>query len=231
MRTIIYILIIIWGCPLSAQISHDTIFEKVRENYSSAKPIQFNTVYNLYKNYTTQSVNETYKGEYFKNQQGDTFIKINNTEYFLTKKISAQINRDEKIILVMGSDNLKKDGFNILQTLNLFNKGSLKDKKTHWEVELLGKQISQLPYSRIVIHISKDYYIQKQIYYYSNGIDFSKDFSKPDIQAPRLEIICSKPNRNTISSKIFDFSKYFTINGTSLKLSEASKDFSLIDQR
>jgi hypothetical protein len=187
--------------------------------------------YNLYKNFESRNIFQAYKGLYSKNEGNDIYLKVNTTEYFLTENLSAQINHDEKIIFITGTKKIKRDEFNVLMILDEFNPGFFREEKNYWEIELLGKPFSGLPYARIVIQIGKDFFIQKQVFYYSTGTDFSKDYTKPDIQFPRLEIICSQPQDALESAYRFDSSKYFTISDNNVKLSAQCIDYTLVDRR
>lgn len=230
MKNSIYLILLIFS-PLYAQQSGKSLLEKVKTQYSSKKFIQFNAVYNLYKNHDAKTIYQSYKGEYLKNLSNEVYLKINTTEYYLKSKISTQINHDEKLILVTNPGKIKKEEFNISELLKWFNIGRFKDKKTYWEIELLGKQGSSLPYGRIILNIGKDFYIQKQVFYYSTAIDFSNDYSKPDTRTPRLEIIYSKHSNAVIPNEKFNFSKYFTLAGNIIKLSTKYNNYQVIDQR
>ncbi|MNK30910.1 hypothetical protein D3C87_493330 [compost metagenome] len=230
MKNSIYLFLLIFS-PLYAQQSGKSVLEKVKAQYSSSKSIQYNAIYNLYKNHEAKTIYQSYKGEYLKNPNNEVYLKINTTEYYLSSKTNTQINHDEKLILVTNPGKIKKEEFNITELLKWFNMGSFKDKKTHWEVELLGKKGSSLPYGKIILIIGKDFYIQKQVFYYSTAIDFSNDYSKPDIKAPRLEIIYSKHSNDAIPAEKFNFSKYFTLTGNIVKLSSKYNNYQVVDQR
>jgi hypothetical protein len=158
-------------------------------------------------------------------------IKINDTEYLLTKKMSIQVSNQEKIVLISKSKNPDKEEYSIAKMLALFDKGTVKDKKTYWEIELKGKALTQLPYSKVIVNIGKDYFIQKQTFYYSAGMNFSKDYSKADMQQPRLEIVFGKPSRIAVPTLKFETSQYFSIVNNAIKLKGNYSKYELIDQR
>lgn len=229
MRYILQILLFTNFCLYSQ--SKEAVVTKVSAQYALNKPLHFNTVYNLYKTPESKSIIESYKGEFYKNAANEIYLKINATEYFITKKVSAQISHSEKIVLVSKTKTIPNDQYDIDKLLKSFDYGSFKDKKTHWEIELLAKKVTDVPYSKIILYIGKDYFIQKQVFYYRTGINFSKDYSKKDIQLPKLEIAFSKPSRKEIASSIFDTSPYFSVTKKEIKLSGKCSNYELIDQR
>lgn len=223
-------IIILFGCCTQAQ-TREAILARVNAEYSAAKPLQFTTVYNLYKNPQSKIITETYKGNFFKNATNEIYLKINTTEYFATKKINIQVNHDEKAILAQKPQAIPQEQFNINKLLEIFQQGYLKDQKTYWEIELLAKKHSLLPYSKIILRIGKDYFIQKQVFYYSTAMNFSNDYTKKDIHKPKLEIEFSKTSRKDIAHEKFDTTPYITITKKGLKLSEKFSSYELIDQR
>jgi len=230
MKNSIYFFLLVF-LPLYGQQSGKSVLEKVRAQYASNKFIQFNTVYNLYKTHDAKTITQTQKGSYLKNPQNDIFIKIGAVEYYLNNKVSTQVNHDEKMILVTNPGKLKKDEFNIDELLKWFSMGSFKDKVSYWEIELLGKQGSSLPYSRIILTIGKDFNIQRQVFYYNTPINFSNDYSKPDNQSPRLEAIYSKHSNAVIAGAKFNSTQYYTIIGNKIKLSSKYSNYQVVDQR
>jgi len=230
MRNILYLFLVAIS-PLYAQQSGKSVLEKVKAQYASNKFIQFNTVYNLYKNHEAKTIYQSHKGEYFKNPENEVYLKINATEYYLNNKISTQINHEEKMIFVTNPGKINKDEFNIAELLKSFRISSFNDKKTYWEIELLGKLGSPLPYSRIILIIGKDFYIQKQVFYYNTTLNFSKDYSKPDEKTPRLEIVYGKHSNAAIPAAKFSPSKYYTIVSNKVKLSSKYSNYEVADQR
>lgn len=223
-------LILLFSCCIQAQ-TKEAVLARVSAEYAAARPLQFTAVYNLYKDPQSKTIAETYKGNFYKNAANEIYLKINTTEYFATKKINIQVNHDEKAILVQKPQAIPQDQFNITKLLETFQHGYFKDQKTYWEMELLAKKSSALPYSKIVIRIGKDYFIQKQVFYYSTAINFSKDYTKRDVHKPKLEITFSKASRESIAPGRFDTTPYITITKKGIKLSEKFSSYELIDQR
>ncbi|MCO6147930.1 hypothetical protein [Flavobacterium sp. NRK1] len=230
MKNIFYLFLIVLS-PLYAQQSGKSVLEKVKAQYASNKFIQFSSIYNLYKNHDAKTIYQSHKGEYLKNPDNEVYLKISSTEYYLNNKVSTQINHDERMIFITNPGKINKDEFNIDELLKSFRVSDFKDKKMFWEIELLAKQGSQLPYGRIILTIGKDFYIQKQVFYYSTTLNFSKDYSKPDEKTPRLEIVYGKHSNAAIPRAKFEASKYYTIVSNKVKLSSKYINYEVVDQR
>ncbi|MEL1244931.1 hypothetical protein AAEO56_11705 [Flavobacterium sp. DGU11] len=209
----------------------EEILRKVRTQYSSNKSLQFSTTYNLYKRQQDKKVYEFYTGLYFKNADNEVYIKINDTEYLITKRINAQISNEEKAVLITNGTNILSKEYDFGNLFDDFQKPLIKDKKTYWEMEFKAKPITTQPYSKLVLHIGKDYFIQKQIFYYANAMDFSGDYRKQDMEYPRLEIIFGKHSRENVPLALFDTSKYFTVANKKVTLAARYRNYELIDHR
>lgn len=229
MRYFLQILFLAASIQLYPQ-SSTAILQKVKEQYYSAKPLQFSTVYNLYRNASAKKVYESYTGNYCKNAGNDLYLKINDTEFLVTKKVSLQVSNGEKMMLVTKPGNISKEGYDITKMLALFKTGRVKDLKSHWEIELTTKAPG-VAFSKAVLFVGKDYFIQKQVYYYNTQMNFSKNLQKSDLQYPRLEILFGKPSRKAIPLSRFDTSAYFDVKGNTIRPKGSYSTYQLIDQR
>jgi hypothetical protein len=208
------------------------IFQNMGKQYTVAKPLQYKTRYILYKDFDSKKMEESYNGVFYKNDQNDMYTKIGNTEILNTKKVNLKISHPEKMIEI--SDPLPNyvGDFDMKPLLDLCKIEKCIAFKAYWEVTLTTKQFSSLPYSKIVVRISKNYFMQKQVFYYNTATDFSKDYHKPELHYPRLEVSYSDFSRNIISPSVFNSNTYFTTSGKkSVVLSQKLKNYGIVDQR
>src|SRR5690606_2877042 len=106
------------------------------------------------------------------------------------------------------------------------------DHKSYWEITMVAKSFSNLPYSKIVVQVTKSYFLQKQTFYYNTAISFSKDYRSPDPHYPRLEIINTNFNRNPVNASLFNPKTYFTISAQKqIILVDRLKKYEVNDQR
>ncbi|WP_300570702.1 hypothetical protein [Flavobacterium sp.] len=199
--------------------------------FTAPKVLQFNTTYNLYKDYKTKVVHQTYSGTFLKNVSNEIYLKIDKTEFINTKKLSLKINHGEKAMIVSNSQEFSTGQFDVSKLIEFCKISSFKDFKSYWEIILVPKEFSGLNYSQIVINVSKNYVLQKQIFYYNTGMNFSKDYKNQDLSNPRLEILYSTNNSSVNLSKI-NTNVYFTINkNNKVSVTAKYKNYEVSDKR
>lgn len=229
MKNLFYITSILLSFTVYSQ-SRDEVVKKMLAAYTAHKPLQYNTTFNLYKG-KGREVIQSYKGTYSKSASNQVYSKIHNTEFYVGK-ITAKISHDEKIIQIADPATNIHAEHDVKQLLAQYNYGYFKDFKTYWELELVSKPgNAQLPYSKISLQINKDFFIQKQVLYYREAVDFSRNPKLQDMHYPRLEIMYSKPSRNADISSAYDTSKYFSILRKKVILSARYSDYKIFDQR
>lgn len=208
------------------------VLQQMGKQYGSAQSLQYNSNYTLYKTADSKKAEQSYKGIFCKNSQNDMYMKIDETEILNSKSINLKISHSEKAIQV--SDPIKGyfGNFDIRPLLDLCKIESFKDFKAYWEIILTAKNYSNLPYSKIIIQVSKKYFLQKSIFYYSTSVNFSKDYRAPKSYLPRLEIVNTNFNRKAANPLLFTTKYYFTETGKDkYVLAGRLKNYEVIDQR
>lgn len=208
------------------------VFQKFTKQYTNTLPLQYKSTYTLYKDFDSKKAEQTYKGVFYKNAKNEVFTKIGNTETLNSKTVNLKINHDEKAMEISNPIAISFGDFDIKPLLDLCKIEKFVDYKTYWEITMEAKAYSSLPYSKIIVQITKEYFLQKQTFYYNTAINFSKDYRKPDPHYPRLEIINTNYNRNPVNAAIFSSNTYFsTSDKKQIILSEALKKYDVTDQR
>lgn len=229
-RNIIIGLLLFSGLPAASQTAAE-VFGKLAANYAKAMPLQYKSVYVLYKDHDSKTVEESYTGIFNKNAKDELYLKIDQTEIVNSKGFNIKISHGEKEVVLGNPVSNYSGEFDIAQVLEYCTIGTFKDYKAYWEITLLSKKFSSLPYSRIVLNISKDYFLKKQIYYYNTGINFAKDYKKTDVHYPRLEITNTDFNRKPVNESLFKTATYFSRLGKTAALSEKLKKYKMTDKR
>lgn len=207
------------------------VLDSIYKQYSVEKPLNFKSKYELYKTYTTNELHQSYNGEFHKNANNDIYIKINNTEILNNKNINIKVSHDEKLALVTNPETNAVGEYDMAELLKIYKANSFKDKESYWEIELLPNEIN-LPHSKIILHVRKDYFLKKQIFYYSESVNFSKDFSKTDINRPRLEISYNTYNRVLENEKNFKTATFLQIKSNgSISPASRLRNYEVLDKR
>lgn len=207
------------------------VLQRMGTQYSIAQPLQYNSNYALYKSADSKKIEQAYKGLFIKNASNELYMKIDQTEILNSKTINLKISHAEKAIEM--ADPMKNyfGNFDIKPLLELCKIESFKDLKTYWEITLVAKKYSTLPYSKIIVQISKKYFLQKSIFYYSTAVNFSKDYRAPKSYYPRLEVINTNFSRKAPNASLFATSYYLTNSKNKYVLADRLKNYEVIDQR
>jgi hypothetical protein len=228
-------ILFVWAlinCCLAHTQTANTVFQKVAQQYTLAKPLQYKSSYNLYKDFDSKKVEESYKGSFYKNSLNEVYTKVGETEILNSKTVFLKISNPEKAIEIMNPTPSYAGDFDIKSLVTLCKIEKFTDHKTYWEITMTAKPYSPLPYSKIVVQVTKEYFLKKQTFYYNTVVNFSKDYRNPDPHYPRLEIIHTNHNRNPVSASIFNSNTYFTTSAKKqILLTERLKKYEIIDQR
>lgn len=228
-KKIIYVWVL-FNCALAHSQSVSEVFQKLGKQYSIPKPLQYKSSYALYKDFDSKKIEESYNGIFYKNEFNEVYMKIGDSEILNSKKVYLKINHSEKAIQILNPIANYFGDFDMKALLDLCKVEKFLDYKTYWEITMVARPYSSLPYSKIVVQITKNYFLQKQIFYYNTAVNFSKDYRSPDSHYPRLEVTNTNYNRNPVKASIFNSSTYFTISGKKqIILSERLKKYEIID--
>jgi hypothetical protein len=207
------------------------VLQRMGKQYSTAEYLQYNSNYSLYKTADSKKVEQAYKGFFHKNPQNEIYMKIDQTEILNSKNVNLKINHSEKAIQISDPMQNYFGNFDIRPLLDLCKIESFKDFKVYWEITLIAKKYSNLPYSKIVVQISKKYFLEKSIFYYNTAVNFSKDYRSPKSYLPRLEVSNTNFTRKGTNSSLFAINSYFTSNKNKYIPVERLKNYEIIDQR
>lgn len=208
------------------------VMEQVGKQYSIVQPLQYNSSYALYKSANSKNVEQAYKGIFVKNAFNEVYMKIDQTEILNSKTVNIKISHSEKAIQI--ADPLKNyfGSLDVKPLFDLCKVESFKDFKTYWEIVLTAKNYSSLPYSKIVLQITKKYFLQKSTFFYSTAVNFSKDYKTPKNYHPRLEVSNTNFNRRAVNASLFVTKSYLTAAGKNkFQPAQNIKDYEIIDQR
>lgn len=210
---------------LIAQVTNEnanTILKKASEKFKNDTYYSYNTKYTMYYDYESNDVKESYAGFLLK-KNAIYYFKIKNTEFVSFKDYSVKVSGDEDAILITKSDTQELPlDFN--NYLNSFKSRLIGTSKSEYICELVPAQVSQIMFSKIVIHVNKqDYSIIKQKLYFLNTIE-----NKNKIASPRLEISFSpRIKKMEADNFLVNEKNYFTRIGNDLKVVTRFKGYKL----
>ncbi|MFP9099830.1 LolA family protein [Flavobacterium sp. RHBU_24] len=225
-----FITLFVFGTTLIANAQKgEPILAAVLKKYSEPSQYEYTTAYRLYKTHTSQNVEEYHSGLYQKKSKAELYFKLQDIEFFYKGNTYVQLNHDTKSIIISTSSD-KVIEYDLSAITKDFTVASVKDNKTNWQLELHAKKNVSYPYSLIMLYVRKDYTIEREIFYYNTGIDFSQDYTRKDISRPRLEIVYS----NILSLKkfkSFNLSDFFVEKNRKKYPTESYKEYRIVDNR
>jgi hypothetical protein len=222
----------LFTCCLAHTQTVNEVLQRLAKQYSLAKPLQYKSNYTLYKDFNSKKAEQNYKGIYYKNALNEVYTKIGDTEILNSKTVYLKISNAEKALEILPPVKNYTGDFDMKPLLDVCKIEKFVDYKSYWEITLIAKNYSSLPYSKIVVQVTKNYFLQKQTFYYSTVINFSKDYKSPDPHYPRLEIVNTNFNRSPVNASIFSTKTYFTTSAKKqIILAEKLKKYEIIDQR
>ena len=217
-----------FGCLAQTKSS---VIDNVLNKYCTESSFEYKTTYNLYKTHTSSTIVESNKGIYRRSGRSQFYFKYDNMELFIEPKIVLQIDHNQKTMAVGKNDGNMPDKFDIKQTLKGFKVTEEKKVKDGWRLTLqTGNNPTGFPYSKIVLYITVDYTIQRQIFFYDGEIDFSDAFDKNDFNTPRLEVVYVR-SKTPVKLSGLKLDKYFVVKNHKAYPTELYNNYSITDNR
>ncbi len=229
-RKLILLAVLVFVQNMQSQ-TVEQILSNIYKKYSAAEPLQFQTTYDLYKTHDSKEIQQSYTGVFYKNADNAIYMKINDTEILNNKEVNLKISHKEKALLLAHPESTVAEEFDMSELLKIYKENSFEDKESHWEIELVANEMT-LPHSKIVLYITKDYFLKKQVFYYSEAVNFSKDYKKTDIHTPKLEITYTNYAREILEESTFETLNFLHFNTDKSPVLAANlKGYELLDRR
>lgn len=211
------------------------VLSSLKEVYETSTQLQANLQYRLYKGYEAKEINESYEGVYLK-KNNHFYAKIGEVEIISTPSFYIKLNHREKALLLADPVKITTEQMtnNIEQLFDYLDIVKFNDKGKYWEIELKAKPITQLPFSSVEIQIEKNtYFIKKQVFYYYGEIDFSKERTKSDMSAAKLEVVYSnyKQTKFSFTDEIFNEKKYVSNTGKKYNPILQYKEYEIVNAK
>ncbi len=179
------------------------LFLKSQKFYESKDAYLLDIEYTLYKSETGDDQLEHYLSETIKNGQ-DFYTKIHNTEFVELGNKSLKINHDERAVLIDKRESkVASIGVidNILAILPKFKSYKVTKNNDGFKCEFTAHDITQLPFTKVIIYFNKDYSLKSQILHLTNALPYVEN-DKNVYRSPRLEIKLSAVKQYITDEKL-----------------------------
>ncbi|MBQ4819098.1 hypothetical protein [Aquimarina sp. MMG016] len=210
------------------------VLEKVKKSYDDKKQYEIETIYNMHRGLTGNSITESYKGEMVRNEDVTRF-RVLKTEILQFPKAQLNIDHNQKKVIYaktqIGAAS-QHSPIDVSVFLKLYYETSVTEKNGVLICEMVSnKPVSQNPYGKVVLHINKNtYLIEKQELFFSTLIPFvDEESNTKKMDYGRLVILLQlKDLQNNSKPALSDF---ITISpDNNISLTEQYKGYTLINQ-
>ncbi|WP_064967127.1 hypothetical protein [Tenacibaculum ovolyticum] len=211
-KQIIVLLCLVSFSSIKAQSDVKKILESYKVAVENDTEYQVNLTYKVYKGHSERIPIEVQKGILYK-KGNNSYTKLSDVEMINTVNTYLKINHNEKAVLI--ADGVQKpEGLNLKldELYKYVNAKIINENPKTWVIKLTPKgKVTQLPFSSLIIELSKGTYrVKKQLFYYLTQMDFSEDLRKTDVANVKLEVLFGKYNTSNLGylSDVFTIKKY-----------------------
>ncbi|OEK08050.1 hypothetical protein A8C32_16480 [Flavivirga aquatica] len=185
--------LILLGHSIYAQTASH-VFEQANSEMTKFNILKLPVRYGLYRGVKGKEELDTYTGYTIRKKDGQVYQKIHKSETVMGADFMVKVDNEEKVMLYndspVKSEGIKQFDLSLLTPFFKLPEFGKSLSTMQYIVILKAKEgYTDLPYSRIDLHINKEnFYIEKQVFYTIGLVDFSEDPLKPDLDIYRIEI-------------------------------------------
>ena len=230
MRTV-YIVIFLMIINHAYSMDALDVIKRMQQVYTAEK-LEYQCKYELFKGHESNVAHESYAG-YIYRRHNYVYQKIGQTELVFSKGFSIRINHEEQAIALHEAQKAPPLDINTEQALKECSQVLVEDKGIYYEIKLLLKPLSTLPFSSISMQIrKKDYHLQQLDLYYSLVQDFSANSNKSDLQQPHMKVTFGELELSPVDRpELFAFNTYLKKEDNILIPADTCTGYELIDNR
>lgn len=188
-----------------------SLLQKSKVFYDDKEQFQMNTSYNLYVGSSNKAI-ESYKGLFVKKNK-NYYSKIGATEFVIIGKNMIKIDNESKLMQHLSYDNSSEQViYDMIKYCDNFGTFELKSEGNEWVCILKSREFTFVPYSKILIYLSKnDFSISKQVLFLLNQVPVKDSNGKERYSFPKLEISFSDINLNKEVNSYFNINDYLVV--------------------
>lgn len=187
------------------------LLKKSKNYYDKTNQFKMNTSYKVYLGNSNKAV-ESYDGLFIKNNK-NYYSKIGETEFIVTPTNTIKIDNESRLMQYIKEENSGEQViYDLVKYCDNFGTFNLTSNSTDWICTLNSREVTFIPYSKIIIYLSKtDYSITKQELYILSTIPDKDSNGKVTNKYPKLEITFSDIKLNELVEEYFKLSNYIEI--------------------
>lgn len=197
-RFLLFLIFIVACCSFTTKSNTDENKEKVvallkksKHYYEKLHEYKFNTSYDLYANNSNKAI-ESYSG-FFVKKNTNYYSKIGQTEFIVTSDRTIKIDNESKLIQHFKGESTQENRlYDLVKYCDNFGTFDLSSTEKYWICTLNSREVTFVPYSKVIIYLSKkDYSIVKQELFLISQITTKDAKGKEVYSYPKLQITFS----------------------------------------
>lgn len=187
------------------------LLNKSKDFYEKQQHFKFTTTHSMYAGDSKKAL-ESYNGFFIK--KGTSYYsKIGQTEFVFSSGSMLKIDNESKLMQYLKDENAEENVlYDLTSQMSNFGTFELKNTNDHWICTLNSREVTFIPYSKIIIHLSKkDYSIVKQELFLISQVKMKDDIGKDVYVYPKLQITFKELTFAEQSEEYFKMSNYIEI--------------------
>lgn len=210
----------------------EDLLTKMKRLYSSAKSMEYNSIYELYKGAKSTTIHSSYNGYVYKSGN-KIYQKIKDTEFIYGNDFFLKINHDEKLMVLDKAQKNVNLEIDLETALKQCSEKSVVKKNGYYSIKFVFKRASEVPFSVLYMRVDKtNYHLQQLDIFYSTLQDFSTKKNIQDLEIPHLKIRFKDTNfKPKPKQALLTFDSYLKTQNNILKPVGICSGYDLLDNR
>ncbi|MBI3133515.1 MAG: hypothetical protein HYZ14_02460 [Bacteroidetes bacterium] len=209
------------------------VLHAIRANYENLKSFQSDMSYAIYRGFESATPVEEYSG-YFCSSEKGSYRRIHQSEFFnfSAEGIFLQVDHRDQSMYLANAVNENLFEADLEKSLKICSNIIVSHTGNSLVVSLILGKMHDLPYNRIDLDVSEDFWIQRITLFYAAKANFSKNYNQPDMDQVRMEIAYLNFNKSWKDSEgKLDAANYLSFINESYEPSKLYKNYSIVDLR
>ena len=187
------------------------LLQKSKDFYVKHKHFKFTTNHSMYAGNTKQPL-ESYNGFFIK-KNANYYSKIGDTEFVFSSGSTLKIDNESKLMQYINDESSKENLlYDLTSQMGNFGTFELKSTNDYWICTLNSREVTFIPYSKIIIYLSKkDYSIVKQELFLISQVKIKDEKGKDVYVYPKLQITFKDLTFSEQSEEYFKMTNYIEI--------------------
>lgn len=209
------------------------VLEQIRSNYSNLESFESEMNYAIYRGFESTEPVETYTG-FFGRKGGDSYRRIHESEFynFSNKGVFLQVDHRYQSMYLANAINETMFEADLEKTLKVCGNITVAHQGTQMILSLVMSKTHDLPYNRIDLKLSSDYWIESLTLFYAAKANFSKKYNQPEMDNVRMEISYSNFKKSwSDAENVLNSTNYLNLVNEHYEPAELYKNYSIVDLR